>query len=62
MQIVHDKKQCIGCQNCSAICPEHFKPSDDGKVDAVDTEDTKPSKSLKEASESCPVSCIKLKK
>jgi len=59
MKIIYNKKQCIGCQSCTATCPKYFKTSKDGKVDIIKIE-VKPDKELKEAVSSCPVMAIKI--
>jgi len=51
-----DKKSCIGCGSCEAICPEAFKMNQ-GKAE-VRTQ-KKPA-CLKEAIDSCPVNAIKI--
>lgn len=50
-----DKKACIGCGSCEAICPEIFI-MEEGKAKV---KSQKKAKCLKEAIESCPVNAIK---
>ena len=50
-----DKKKCIGCGACVAICPEVFEIDDDGKAKLINQ---KNSPCVKEAVESCPVDAI----
>ena len=50
-----DKKRCIGCGTCAAICPEAFEVKEDGKAH-VKKQDAP---CIEEAIESCPVNAIK---
>jgi len=52
-----DKKKCIGCGTCSAVCGEVFEMGDDGKA-RVKKNANKKSKCIKEAIESCPSEAI----
>ena len=55
-----DKKKCIGCGNCVALCPETFEVKDgvscvkQGHVEDLDCE--------KSAEELCPVQAIRVLK
>ena len=55
-----DEDTCIGCTLCTQICPDVFEMTDDGKSRAThphgDSEEN-----IKQAINSCPVSCIYLK-
>ncbi|MFH1364962.1 MAG: ferredoxin [archaeon] len=50
-----NKKACIGCGSCEAICPEVFKMNK-GKAEVISKKDLP---CVKEAAESCPVDAIK---
>ena len=50
-----DKKKCIGCGLCAAICDEIFEMADDLKAQIKKQKDIP---SVKEAIESCPVGAI----
>jgi ferredoxin len=59
-KIVHDKKACIGCGACAAVCPDNW---------VVEGGKAKPKKTKvddigcnKEAADGCPVQCIKIVK
>jgi len=51
-----NKKLCIGCGNCVAICEEVFEMTDDGK--AIVKKGAKKCDCIEEAIESCPVEAI----
>ena len=50
-----DKKKCIGCGACVAVCQEVFEMTDDGKAKV---KAQKNASCIKEAVESCPVDAI----
>ena len=59
MKITVDKKTCIGCVACVAICPDYFD---------MDGDKAKPKKSefkeigcAQDAADGCPVQAIKIK-
>lgn len=70
-KIIHQRKKCIGCGACSAVCPDFFEMSEkDGLAilknskkagDDFELETSKPG-CLKEAAEVCPVKIIEIKK
>ena len=72
MKIIHERKKCIGCGACAAICPTYFEMKDDGKADLVggterkneiyELEIKEETEDLKEAVEACPVVCFNVKK
>ena len=51
-----DKKSCIGCGSCEAICPEIFRL----KQGKAEVKVQKKTDCLKEAVDSCPVNAIKI--
>jgi len=51
-----DKKVCIGCGSCEAICPEVFKL----KQGKAEVKIQKNIDCVKEAAQSCPVDAIKI--
>ena len=53
-----DKKKCIGCGSCVAICPDIFE-TDGDKVKVKKSKTDK--ECAKEAADSCPTQAIKIK-
>ncbi|RMD45455.1 ferredoxin [Candidatus Pacearchaeota archaeon] len=53
-----DKKTCIGCGTCAALCPESFKMEGDKAVPIKEEVDKISCE--KEAEEACPVDAIKV--
>lgn len=59
-KITHDKKKCIGCGACVAVCPDNWeyvadKPQPKNiKVKEIGCNQV--------AADTCPVSCIKIEK
>ena len=70
MLIILDKSKCIGCGSCSALCPKFFELAEEEKAHLKGSKfDAKTEKEeleindadcAKEASEICPVQCIKI--
>lgn len=69
-KLVHRIADCIGCGTCEVLCPEIFKMGDDqkshlkggkqeGEDEILGLDDAE---KVKEIIDSCPVSCIELKK
>lgn len=56
--IIINKKKCIGCGACVAICPEVFKIGSDGKSHV---KNQKGKCNIKSAIEGCPVQAINVK-
>lgn len=70
LKIIHQRKKCIGCGACVAVCPKFFEMSKDGRallkkakqkgndfelqVEKLDC--------LEEASNVCPAGIIKIQK
>ena len=50
-----DKKKCIGCGTCVAVCSEAFEMTDDNKAKI---KSAKNASCIKEAIDSCPVDAI----
>jgi len=57
MKVKIDREKCIGCSECSDICPNVFELKD-GKAYAREEETDKPC--AKEAESICPVQAIKI--
>jgi len=55
MTIKIKRDECIGCGLCASICDEVFEMDDEFKAIVKKQKDTP---CLKEAIESCPVTCI----
>lgn len=53
-----DKKKCIGCGSCNAICPKSFTMKD-GKAEPTNKQVEKIT-CEKDAESSCPVNAIKI--
>lgn len=70
LRIEHDVNECIGCGACEAVCPEFFEMVQGSefkahlkgskKVYEKETLETNDAKNVKEAIDSCPVTCIHL--
>ena len=58
MKVNLDKKKCIGCGSCVAVCPDVFEMKS-GKAEVIKATTDKPC--AKEAEEICPVQAIKIK-
>ena len=68
MKIRLDRKNCIGCGSCVAICPKFFKMSEDGKsalikgildkTDGFECLEIDSTDCAQDASDSCPVQVI----
>jgi ferredoxin len=52
-----DKNECISCGLCVEMVPEVFKLDDDDLAEVFDPEGASEDK-IREAVDSCPVSCI----
>ena len=74
MRVIHQRKKCIGCGSCAALCPKIFK-MDDGNRAIIRGEATvfnseKGEQTLviemlgciKEAADVCPAQCIIINK
>lgn len=58
MKVSIDKKKCIGCGACAAVCSEVFEMDGDKAVAKTANTDKA---CAKEAAEGCPVQAIKVK-
>jgi len=70
MKIIHERKKCIGCGTCAAVCPKFFElDQKDGLANLKNAErvngdeelEIKETGCLKEAADACPVQIIKIK-
>ncbi len=62
MKIVHDKKSCIGCGACTAVCPANWKMDNENKANPIKTDISQEEETCnKEAEQICPANCISLK-
>ena len=68
-KVIFEKNICIGCGACASVCPAFWEMSDNAKAELKEgTEEAEGvySKELEdldcnpEASQSCPVQCIKI--
>jgi ferredoxin len=72
MKIIHELQRCIGCGSCVVVCSEHFEMGEGGKAhlkkSKVNSEtgneelEVKKLDCIDEASDICPVQCIKIVK
>ncbi len=71
MKIIQQRKKCIGCGNCAAVCPKFWEMGNDGKANLKGAKQTKDGnfelevKDIdcnKQAESSCPVQIIHVKK
>lgn len=71
IKITHDRKICIGCGACAAVCSNHWEMAEDGKAklkNGIEKEGEIFELELKEddcnvdAATSCPVNCIHIDK
>ena len=73
VKIIHNKKECISCGACAAICPDYWEMDDEGMAKlkgakAVNSHweleiKTEEAKAInQEASDVCPVGIIKIEK
>lgn len=61
VKITIDEKSCIGCGACTAVAPEIFELTEEGKAKVKKKKLTKEDVELaKEGAESCPVQAIKI--
>ncbi len=70
MKIIQERKKCIGCGSCAAVCPKYWEMSDDGKatligsvINSKEVYELEVNKldCLQEAADSCPIDIIKIK-
>ncbi len=72
-KIILEEKKCIGCGACAALDPVHFKMTEDNKKaflidgkkdkdDVWDVDVDTVTTDCQDATDSCPVVCIALKK
>lgn len=71
MKIIQQRKKCIGCGNCAAVCPKFWEIGADGKANLKGAKETSPGVfelevddpgCNKQAETSCPVGIIQVKK
>jgi ferredoxin len=69
MKIIHERKKCIGCGACIAVCAKFFEMGEDGKStlkNAIEKEngifelEIEEADCAEEAAEVCPVQIIKV--
>jgi ferredoxin len=70
--VIHYRKNCIGCGNCSFVCPKYWQMNQkDGKADLLDSEnikddihkrklDIEDTEKNEMAAQLCPVGIIKV--
>jgi ferredoxin len=60
MALTIDKKKCIGCGSCVALCPKVFELDNDGKA-KVKNEKGDSKENIQRAIDACPVGAISYK-
>jgi len=70
MKIIHQRKKCIGCGSCAALCPKYWELAEDGlaklkggKTNPKTGDDELEIKKVEcnqEAAEACPVQIIEI--
>ncbi len=68
MKIVFERKKCIGCGSCQALCPQYWEITKDERAHLKDSEKNPKTGNeeieveevgcIQEAADSCPVECI----
>ena len=53
-----NRKGCIGCGNCPAVCPSVFEMAEDGKAKVKKGQEKSKDKCIDQAIEECPVHVI----
>ncbi|MDD5606689.1 MAG: ferredoxin [Candidatus Pacebacteria bacterium] len=70
MKIIHERKKCIGCGSCAAVCPKYWEMAEDGKATLIGSVinskevyelEIKKLDCNQEAADSCPINIIKVK-
>ena len=68
-KIIFEREKCIGCGSCASLCPSFWELSNDGKATLKESAEKEDNFFIKEvesvecntnASENCPVQCIKV--
>ena len=67
-KIIHEKRKCIGCGVCQALCPKYFQTQEDGKSSLVGSKlnpktgneelEIEELNCVQQAVDACPVQCI----
>ncbi|KPJ71639.1 hypothetical protein AMJ50_01385 [Parcubacteria bacterium DG_74_3] len=70
MKIIQERKLCIGCGSCVAVCPDYWEMAEDGKSHLLNSKknpqtgnpelETKEAGCNQEAADICPVQCIRI--
>lgn len=70
MKIILERKKCIGCGSCAAVCPKYWEMAEDGlvklkgsKTNSKTGDDELEVESIgcnKDAAEACPIQIIKI--
>ena len=58
MDIKINKETCIGCGTCSAIAPDVFRLTDDGKAEVIPGDHAGKEDLVNQAKDACPVQAI----
>lgn len=72
MKIIHEREKCTGCGSCVVLCPKYWEMSEDGKSTLKNSQLNKETNNYEltseeigcnqEATDSCPVQIIHIKK
>jgi len=58
MNIKINKEACIGCGTCSAVAPDIFRLTDDGKAEVISGDHSGKEALVNQAKDSCPTQAI----
>lgn len=71
MKIIHERKKCIGCGSCAAVCPKYWELTEDGLAKLKNSKtnsktnnnelEVKDAGCNKNAADVCPIQIIKIK-
>lgn len=60
MKAIVDQETCIGCMNCTRVCPEVFRMEGDVSVAYADPVPDEYRESCRQAADECPVNAIEI--
>lgn len=60
MEVSIDRDGCIGCGQCTEICPAVFRMAEDGLAEVYAVPTAAEEDAVREAADSCPVTVIEV--